>query len=170
MAGDAGHGPVAVSGTGGPVQVAGLREQGPVTLSGNAAGVSVSASSVGGTVTLRGNRGRGPVVVSANVISGSLACAANHPAPGDRGQPNTVSRTAGGQCSALVPPPPRRQAGPPLDQDLSTTLPNLDYGQAVGDFTGAGHDQLAYSQDGQLKIANVEQVRRRAWCGPPRPT
>lgn len=54
-----------------------------------------------------------------------------------------------------APPAHRMRALPPLPQDLSATLPNLDYGQAVGDFTGVGHDELAYAQDGQLKIANV---------------
>ena len=96
-------------------------------------------------------------MISANAISGSLSCAANRPAPGDRRRPNTVSGTASGQCATLVPPRSRRQALPPLAQDLSGTLPNLNYGQAVGDFTGAGHDQLAYAQDGQLKIANVNK-------------
>ena len=55
-----------------------------------------------------------------------------------------------------APTPPLKQE-PPISQDLSGTLPNLNYGQAVGDFTGAGHDQLAYAQDGQLKIANVNK-------------
>jgi hypothetical protein len=152
--GDIGHGLLVISG---PVRVTGLRQQGPVTLSGNAGGLTLSGGSVGGTVTVRGNRGGAPVVVSANALSGSLACAANRPAPGDRHRPNTVSGTASGQCAGLVPPRPRRQAGAPLAQDLSGTLPNLNYGQAVGDFTGAGHDQLAYAQNGQLNIANVDK-------------
>ena len=153
--GDIGHGQLVISGSAGRVRVTGLRQQGPVTLSGNAGGLTLSGSSVGETVTVRGNRGRAPVVIAANAISGSLACAANRPAPGDRHRPNTVSGTASGQCAGLVPPRPRRQALPPLAQDLSGTLPNLNYGQAVGDFTGAGHDQLAYAQNSQLNIANV---------------
>ena len=109
-------------------------------------------------------------MISANAISGSLACAANQPAPGDRHRPNTVSGTASGQCRTLVPAPPRRQALPPLPQDVSGTLPNLNYGQAVGDFTGAGHDQLAYAQDGQLKIADVSKFGGSgAQRGPDRP-
>ena len=155
--GDTFHGPLVITGSARRVQVAGLRQQGPVTLSGNAGGVTLSGGSVGGTVTVRGNRGHGPVLIAANAISGSLACAANRPAPGDRRRPNTVSGTASGQCRTLVPPRPRRQALPPLAQDLSGTLPDLNYGQAVGDFTGAGHDQLASAQNGQLNIANVDK-------------
>ena len=155
--GDIGHGRLVISGSARRVQVTGLRQTGPVTLSGNAAGVMLSGASVGGTVTVRGNRGHARVVLSANAVSGSLVCAANKPAPGDRHRPNTVSGTASGQCSTLVPVPPRRQALPPLPEDASGTLPNLGYGQAVGDFTGAGHDQLAYAQDGQLKIADVSK-------------
>ena len=155
--GDIGHGRMVISGSAGQVRVTGLRQQGPVTLSGNAGGLTLSGGSVGGTVTVRGNRGHAPVLVSANALSGSLACAANRPAPGDRHRPNTVSGTASGQCAGLVPPRPRRQARAPLAQDLSGTLPNLNYGQAVGDFTGAGHDQLASAQNGQLNIANVDK-------------
>jgi hypothetical protein len=44
-----------------------------------------------------------------------------------------------------------------LNQDLSGTLPNLHYGQAVGDFTGVGHDQRAYFSDGQLKISEANK-------------
>ena len=51
---------------------------------------------------------------------------------------------AGASTSA----PPPLTAEPPLSQDLSGTLPNLNYGQAVGDFTGAGHDQLAAYSNG----------------------
>jgi hypothetical protein len=153
--GDIGHGRMVISGSAGRVRVTGLRQQGPVTLSGNTGGVTVSGASAGGTVTVRGNRGHAPVLVAANAISGSLACAANRPAPADRHRPNTVSGTAGGQCAALVPPRPRRQALPPLAQDLSGELPALNYGQAVGDFTGAGHDELALAEDGQLKIADI---------------
>jgi hypothetical protein len=147
------HGRLVITGSAGPVMVTGLHQQGPVRLSGNAGGVTLSGGSVGGGVTVRGNRGQ--VVIAANAVSGSLACAANRPAPGDRSQPNTVSGKAGGQCERLVPPRPRPQAGPPLPQDLSGALPSLNYGQAVGDFTGAGHDQLAHAQNGQLQIANV---------------
>ena len=152
---DTGHAPVAVTGSAGPVRVAGLRQQGPVTLASNADGVTVSGTSVAGRVTVRGNRGPAQVLVAGNAITGSLACAANHPAPADRGRPNTVSGHAGGQCSGLVPSPPRRQAAPPLDQDLSNTLPNLNYGQAVGSFTGVGHDQIASAQNGQLVISDA---------------
>jgi hypothetical protein len=155
--GDIGHGRLVISGSARLVRVTGLRQQGPVTLSGNAAAVTLSGASVAGTVTVRGNRGHGQLVISANAVSGSLACAANQPAPGDRHRPNTVSGTASGQCRTLVPAPPRRRALPPLPQDESSALPNLNYGQAVGDFTGAGHDQLAYAQDGQLKIADVNK-------------
>jgi hypothetical protein len=155
--GDIGHSRLVISGSARRVQVTGLRQQGPVTLSGNAAGVTLSGASVGGTVTVRGNRGHARVVISANAVSGALACAANKPTPGDQHRPNTVSGTATGQCRTLVPVPPRRQALPPLSQDASGTLPNLGYGQAVGDFTGTGHDELAYAQDGQLKIANVNK-------------
>ncbi len=155
--GDIGHGRVVISGSARRVQVTGLRQQGPVTLSGNAAAVTLSGASVAGTVTVRGNRGHGQLVISANAVSGSLVCAANQPAPGDRHRPNTVSGTASGQCRTLVPTPPRRRALPPLPQDESSTLPNLNYGQAVGDFTGTGHDQLAYAQDSQLKIADVSK-------------
>ena len=155
--GDTSHGPLVISGSARRVQVTGLRQTGPVTLSGNTAGVTLSRGSVGGTVTVRGNRGHARVLISANAVSRALVCAANQPAPGDRHRPNTVSGTASGQCRTLVPSPPRRQALPPLPQDASSTLPNLNYGQAVGDFTGAGHDQLAYAQDGQLKIADVSK-------------
>ena len=57
---------------------------------------------------------------------------------------------AGASTSA----PPPLTAEPPLSQDLSGTLPNLNYGQAVGDFTGAGHDQLAAYSNGNLVISN----------------
>ena len=53
--------------------------------------------------------------------------------------------------------PPRKRLLPPLPQDLSGTLPNLNYGEAVGDFTGAGHDQRAYAQNSQLNIADVNK-------------
>ena len=155
--GDTGHGRLVITGSAGPVRVTGPRQQGPVTLSGNAGGVTVSGASVGGEVSVRGNRGRAPVVISANAISGSLACAANRPAPADRSRPDMVSGTAGGQCSGLVPPRQRRQALPPLAQDLSRTLPNLNYGETVGDFTGAGHDEVAYAADSQLKIVDVSK-------------
>ena len=157
--GDIGHGPVAITGSAGPVQVTGLRQQGPVELTGNTGGVTVSGASIAGTTTVRGNRGSAPVVISGSAITGSLACAANQPAPTDQGKPDTVSGKAAGQCAALagggLGAPPPLGAVPPLSQDLSGTLPNLKSGQAVGDFTGAGHDELAYYQDGQLKIANV---------------
>ena len=155
--GDIGSGQLEISGSARQVQVTGLRQQGPVTLSGSTGGVMLSGTSVSGDVTVRGNQGHAPVVISANAVSGGLACTANKPAPGDRKQPNTVSGTASGECQTLVPVPPRRLALPPMPQDESSTLPNLNYGQAVGDFTGAGHDQLAYAQDGQLKIANVNK-------------
>jgi hypothetical protein len=159
--GDVGHGRMVISRSAGPVQVAGLRQQGPAVLSGNAAGVTLSGASVGGKVTVRGNRGSAPVVVTADTIAGSLACAANRPAPVDRGRLDTVSGTAGGQCSGLVPVPPRKGTGPPLAQDLSSTLPGLNYGQAVGNFVfdGTDHDQLAYyhGQDNALKIANASK-------------
>jgi len=155
--GDTVHGRLEITGSAGRVQVTGLRQQGPVMLSGNAGGVTLSGASVGGGVTVRGNQGRAPVVIAANAISRSLACAANQPAPGDRHQPNTVSGTASGQCANLVPPRTPRQADSPLAQDLSGTLPSLNYGEAVGDFTGAGHDQRAYAQNGTLNIANVNK-------------
>jgi hypothetical protein len=155
--GDVGHGQLEISGSGKQVQVTGLRQQGPVTLSGNTAGVVLSGASVSGDVAVSGNQGHAPVVISANAVSGGLACTANQPAPVDRKQPNTVSGTASGQCQTLVPVPPRRLALPPIPQDESSTLPNLKYGQAVGRFTDAAHDQLAYAQDGQLKIANVNK-------------
>ena len=92
-----------------------------------------------------------------------LACSANHPAPTDSGKSNTVSGKATGQCASLsgggglgAPTPPLKQE-PPISQDQSGTLPNLNYGEAIGDFTGAGHDERAYAHEGALKIANVDK-------------
>ena len=55
-----------------------------------------------------------------------------------------------------APTPPLKQE-PPISQDQSGTLPNLNYGEAIGDFTGAGHDERAYAHEGALKIANVDK-------------
>jgi hexosaminidase len=61
--GDIGHGRLVISGSARRVQVAGLRQTGPVMLSGNVGGVTLSGGSVGGPVTVRGNRGHAPVSV-----------------------------------------------------------------------------------------------------------
>ena len=80
------------------------------------------------------------------------------PAPDDSGKTNTVSGKATGQCATLAGGGGGGLgAPPPLPQDQSNTLPNLNYGEAVGDFTGVGHDQRAYAQDGDLKIADVDK-------------
>jgi Putative Ig domain len=78
---------------------------GPVTLSGNTAGVQFGGNNIHGPVTVTGNSGGTAVpavAVEANQISGPLACTANTPAPADNGQPSTVSGPATGQCADLA--------------------------------------------------------------------
>lgn len=165
--GDTGAGPLTISGSAGPVLITGLRQKGAVKLTGNTGGVTVTAASITGATTVSSNKGSKPVVITGSAITGSLACSANKPAPTDSGKSNTVSGKATGQCADLSTgsggsggelggPPPLKQE-PPISQDQSSTLPNLNYGEAVGDFTGAGHDERAYAQDGDLKIANADK-------------
>jgi hypothetical protein len=82
----------------------GLKENGTLTLEGNAGGVTLAGSSVNGLVNLNANAApaAGSVTVSGNTIDGSLSCTANAPAPVDGGAVNIVSGTAGGQCAALA--------------------------------------------------------------------
>ena len=84
--------------------VTGLKENGTLTLDGNAGGVTLTRASVNGLVNLNANTApaAGSVTVSGNTVDGSLACTGNAPAPGDGGVVNTVSGTAGGQCAALA--------------------------------------------------------------------
>ena len=161
---DTGTGPLTISGSAGAVLITGLRQKGAVKLTGNTGGVTVTGASITGAITVNGNKGSKPVVITGSAITGSLSCSANKPAPTDSGKTNTVSGKATGQCATLAgggggglgAPPPLQQE-PPISQDQSNTLPNLNYGEAVGDFTGVGHDQRAYAQDGDLKIADVDK-------------
>jgi hypothetical protein len=75
---------------------------GPVTLSGNTAGVQLGGNTIHGPVSLTGNSGGPGTAVEANHVSGPLACSGNTPPPTDNSQPNTVSGPAGGQCSGLA--------------------------------------------------------------------
>jgi hypothetical protein len=92
------------SGATAPVTVTGLKENGTLTLDGNAGGVTLTRASVNGLVNLNTNTApaAGSVTVSGNTIDGSLSCTANAPAPVDGGVVNIVSGTAGGQCAALA--------------------------------------------------------------------
>jgi len=92
-------------------------------------------------VTLRGWRARAFVIVgTATVLTvgPAAAQASAAAAPGLRLPAPTGAAAVSSQ--------------PELAHDLSQTLPNLHYGQAVGDFLGEGHDQVAYADGGQLKI------------------
>jgi hypothetical protein len=76
---------------------------GPVTLTGNTAGIQLGGNTIHGPVTLTGNSGGTAAPgVEANQISGPLACSGNTPAPTDHSQPNTVSGPASGQCAGLA--------------------------------------------------------------------
>ena len=75
---------------------------GPVTLSGNTAGVQLGGNTIHGPVSLTGNSGDPGTGVEANHVSGPLACSGNTPQPTDDSQPNTVSGPAAGQCSGLA--------------------------------------------------------------------
>jgi hypothetical protein len=80
---------------------------GPVTLTGNGAGVQLGGNLIHGPVRLTGNSGGtspGTAVsqVAANQIGGPLACSGNTPAPTDDNQPNTVAGPASGQCAGLA--------------------------------------------------------------------
>ncbi|HTT91552.1 MAG TPA: hypothetical protein VMF65_18500, partial [Acidimicrobiales bacterium] len=66
----------------------------------------------------------------------------------------SAAMTAGASTGAAAAP---LASAAPLGQDLSGTLPNVNYSQAVGDFTGVGHDELAYVENDQLKIADVRK-------------
>jgi hypothetical protein len=81
-------GPLSVSGASGPVLI------------GGGTGSPCGPDNIGGPVTLTSNTGG--VTVAGNTIGGSLSCSSNNPPPTDNGQPNTVSGTASGQCSALA--------------------------------------------------------------------
>jgi hypothetical protein len=63
---------------------------------------------------------------------------------------STVSPAAAGLPSR--PAAAADPSQPELGQDLASTLPWHHYGQTTGDFLGEGHDQVAYADDGQLKI------------------
>jgi hypothetical protein len=75
---------------------------GPVTLSGNTAGVQLGGNTIHAPVSLTGNSGGPGTRVEANHVSGPLACSGNTPPPTDNSQPNTVSGPASGQCSGLA--------------------------------------------------------------------
>jgi hypothetical protein len=99
---DTGHGRIVIARSAGRVEVAGLRQHGPVRLSGNTGGVRLTSASIAGPARVAGNTSGKPVVISANTIKGRLSCAANTPAPTDLGQPNHVSGKASGQCARLT--------------------------------------------------------------------
>ena len=77
---------------------AGNRLAGDVTLTGNLA-VTFGANLVSRNMAVNSN-GPGATVVKANTVYGSLACAANNPAPTNAGQVNTAAAKTG-QCAAL---------------------------------------------------------------------
>jgi hypothetical protein len=54
---------------------------GPVTLSGNTAGVQLGGNTIHGPVSLTGNSGGPGTGVEANHVSGPLACSGNTPRP-----------------------------------------------------------------------------------------
>jgi Bacterial Ig-like domain (group 3) len=57
-----------------------------------------AGNSFAGSVAMRGNTGG--VELAGNVVTGSLACSQNSPAPIDGGRPNTVIGARSGQCAA----------------------------------------------------------------------
>lgn len=96
------RGAVAVTGSSGPVSVAGLSQNGGLTISGNTGGLTVTGLHLSGLVNINDNTGTAPVTVAGNSVQGSLTCAGNTPPPTDGGTVNTVSGTASGQCTALA--------------------------------------------------------------------
>ena len=105
IAGPPGGQALGVSNAGVPIRIgdpasgcAGNRLAGDVNLTGNLA-VTFGANLVSRNVNVNSN-GPGATVVKANNIFGTLACAANNPAPTNAGQVNTAA-TKTGQCAAL---------------------------------------------------------------------
>ncbi len=76
---------------------------GPLTVTGNSAGIEVAANTVTGPVAVTNNRGAGPLsselipAVRSNQISGPLSCSGNQPGLDDAG--NTASGGRSGQCA-----------------------------------------------------------------------
>jgi hypothetical protein len=90
-----------------PPGCAGNTINGGVSLTNGLGGFEFAANSVSGSVTLSGNTGAGPTIedtvpeVEGNSITGGLFCAtSNSPALTNGGQPNAVSGSKSGQCSA----------------------------------------------------------------------
>jgi hypothetical protein len=77
-----------------------------VSLTNNAAGAELGSNRVNSSVTFNNNAGGGPFPsdvtphVEANVITSSLACTGNNPAPTNQGHPNSAASKAG-QCATL---------------------------------------------------------------------
>jgi hypothetical protein len=97
-------GPVSASGASN-VTVCGSAVAGAVDLTGSSAvrlGDPLAAcapNAVVGSVTVTGTVG--PTVIAGNVITGSLACSGNDPAPVNNGEPNVVLGPKTGQCAEL---------------------------------------------------------------------
>jgi hypothetical protein len=111
LCGNAVSGALSVEGATGVVTVgdppvcSGNRVSGAVTLSEDSGGVQLGGNTIGGSVSVTSN-GTASIpaasvpIVSANKISGSLACSGNTPPPTDASSPNTVSGARSGQCGA----------------------------------------------------------------------
>jgi hypothetical protein len=79
---------------------------GGVSITNGTGSFEVGANSISGGATFSGNTGSGPFgqdatpEIEGNHITGGLTCTTNNPAPINGGQPNTVSGSRSGQCSA----------------------------------------------------------------------
>ena len=92
---------ITITGTAGPVDINGVKENGTLTLTGNTGGVTLNGINLSGLAYVQNNAGTAAVTVSGNTIVGSLYCTGNTPAPVDNGAINIVSGTATGQCAAI---------------------------------------------------------------------
>jgi len=97
-----------------------------VVLDGNTAGVTMAGNRITGNASVTGNSGE-PMIVAGNTVGqGSLACAANSPAPGDAGQPSTATGGKTGQCdtpATNAPTTPSTTSTTPSVASTSTTAP-----------------------------------------------
>jgi hypothetical protein len=77
-----------------------------LSVNGNAGGFEVAGNKVKGPASFTQNTGTGPYwqdatpEIEGNSFSAALSCSGNDPAPTDGGQPNAVSGSRSGQCSA----------------------------------------------------------------------
>jgi hypothetical protein len=98
-------GALTVSSDSGGVTVAGDTISGALGLSANSGGVTVAGNSVGSGASVNGTTPGyfgAPTVVTANTISGKLACSQNSPSPVNNGEVNIAAGGGTGQCQDLA--------------------------------------------------------------------